>query len=223
VRHLADEENADADDETSGDDDAHARGPEDEKRRAHLAKLLSIRGKLTEDAVEALRGVFPLIFRAHLPRLLARLRRRGLMKEDAEDVVMVTFDAAFDEICAEGFQESLMAQLNRILKGKLLNFIRAKKRSRLSLGLPSSGSEPPVTGPDLERPSDRADLEGRLRGVLSDKLWEVVELVLLNQVDPAEAAAILGLPEGTVHSRLSRAKERLAKLAHRWVPPSKRK
>ncbi len=169
-------------------------------------------------------GVFRLIFRAHYAPLWGRLRRRGLRREDAEDLVLATLDAAFHEICAAGFQESLRAQLNRILKGRLLNFIRDKKRSPLSAGLPSSGSTPPAPGSlDFARAHDSAVLEEELRAVLSDKLFEVVDLVLLHEVDPAEAAAILGIAEGTVHSRLSRAKQRLGKLAHRWVPPSKRK
>jgi RNA polymerase sigma-70 factor (ECF subfamily) len=220
---LADEEDPDEDDDSSEDDDSPAPSPAEKKRRASLKKLLSIRRKLTKDEEAELREVFPLILRAHHPMLWSRLRRRGLLQQDAEDLVMATFHAAYCEIRDGCFKGSLSAQLNRILLGKLLNFIRRRKRSPFSQGLPSSGSEPAGSGPDFDRARDRADLEERLRALLSDKLWEVVELVLLNDVDAVEAAAILGIPEGTVHSRLGRAKEKLGKLAHRWVPPSKRK
>jgi RNA polymerase sigma-70 factor (ECF subfamily) len=220
---VDDAQHPDQDDDTSEDDGADAPSPADKARRERLAELLSIRRKLEPPEIAALRTVFPIIFRGHFYALWARLQRRGLGKEDAEDLVNRTFEDAFREICEEGFQGSMDARLNRIQKGRLLNLLRSRKRSPLSLGIPSS--DPALAGPqpDFDRARDREDLEKRVRPLLSDKHWEVVELVLLNGLEPAEAAEILGIAEGTVHSRLSRAKEKLAKLAHRWVPPSKRK
>lgn len=66
-----------------------------------------------------------------------------------------------------------------------------------------------------------ADEEGRTRalltavGELPDKLRAAVELVDLGELEYAEAAAVLGVPVGTVRSRLARARWRLAALLGR--------
>ena len=55
------------------------------------------------------------------------------------------------------------------------------------------------------------DLE-RALGELSDEQREVVLLVGLEQLSYQEAAGVLGIPPGTVMSRLSRGRERLREL-----------
>src|SRR5579871_6152974 len=126
--------------------------------------LLAIRWKPSDGELREIRGIFPLIYRAHVKRLWKRVRRRGLSKDEAEDLIQDTFGDAFKEILDAGFQEALTAQLNRILWGNLLNLLRTKKRCPLSVGLPSSGSQPvPKTGPEvliaraLDRVRDREE------------------------------------------------------------------
>ena len=219
----------DDDDDVPENDDARVLSPADKARRAYLARILAIRWKPSEEELREIRDIFPLIYRAHVERVWNRLRRRGLSKDEAKDLTQSIFTHAFKEVREAGFQEQLTAQLNRIVWGKLLNFLRDKKRCPLSIGLPSSGSEPvPKTGPEvliaraLDRVRDREELCVRLRAVLSDKLFMVVELRLLNDLPAAETAEALQITEDAVHARLSRAKIRLYKLAHWWVPPSKR-
>ena len=55
---------------------------------------------------------------------------------------------------------------------------------------------------------ERLDLEQAL-GRLSPALREVILLVCVEEMPYAEAAAVLGVPVGTVMSRLSRAREHL--------------
>jgi DNA-directed RNA polymerase specialized sigma24 family protein len=50
----------------------------------------------------------------------------------------------------------------------------------------------------------------------------VIETVLLNGLTHGDAAAVLGLPEGTVKSRLLAAKRELWTLVERMLPPSQR-
>jgi RNA polymerase sigma factor (sigma-70 family) len=58
---------------------------------------------------------------------------------------------------------------------------------------------------------ERLDLEQAL-GRLSPALREVILLVCVEEMAYAEAAAVLGVPVGTVMSRLSRAREQLKRL-----------
>jgi RNA polymerase sigma-70 factor, ECF subfamily len=50
----------------------------------------------------------------------------------------------------------------------------------------------------------------RLLDKLPTKLRDVVELVVWSECSMAEAARALGIPEGTVKSRLARARRQLA-------------
>jgi RNA polymerase sigma-70 factor (ECF subfamily) len=47
---------------------------------------------------------------------------------------------------------------------------------------------------------------------LSDKDKEILSLCVLEELSTADAAAILRVPAGTIKSRLSRARQRLAEL-----------
>src|SRR5262245_34230250 len=87
----------DDDDEVPENDDARALSPDDKARRAYLAKLLSIRRKPSDEELRKIRGVFPLIYRAHVKRLWKRLCRRGLSKDEATDLIQDTFEDAFKE------------------------------------------------------------------------------------------------------------------------------
>jgi hypothetical protein len=94
----------------------------------------------------------------------------------------------------------------------------AARRNRHSTGnLPSEVPMPDPPTPYWERAELKAVIDAELAG-LSDRFRSVVALCLIEGRTNSEAAAMLGVPVGTVDSRLSAARSRLqARLKRRGV------
>jgi RNA polymerase sigma-70 factor (ECF subfamily) len=198
-----------------------ARIPEAE-RRDRLTQLVLCRSKLSASEALLLREVFPEIAASHRDQVWSWLRRRDVLGPEAEDLMQETFLALYNHILEHGFPDSLAAMLQRITAGKLLNHRRTRGRAPESLGLPSSGSEKPRSGPDAERTLALRELAWRLVDQLSPEHQSVVEAVIFEGLSHRAAADVLALPEGTVKSRLIAAKRELLALAERLLPPSQR-
>jgi RNA polymerase sigma-70 factor, ECF subfamily len=197
------------------------RSPEAD-RREKLTQLVLCRRKLSASEAVLLREVFPAIIAAHSDEVWNWLRRRGLLRHEAEDLLQEAFFALHSHILEHGFPDNLAAMLQEITEGKFLNHLRVTRRSPVSLGLPSSGSEKPRSGPDAERTLALGELSRRLIEKLSPEHQRVIEAVIFNGLSQRDAAAVLDLPEGTVKSRLIAAKRELLALAEQLLPPSQR-
>lgn len=197
-------------------------GNSDEERQKRLTQLVLRRSKLSDDEAALLREVFPDILTTHHDLVWNRLRRRGLENHDAEDLQQEVFVALHTYILEHGFPDTLPGLLYRLTEGKLLNFLRTRKRAPLSVALPSSGSEKPRSSRDVERAMDVRELARHIFPQLSPEQQEVIETVVVNGLSHSEAAAVLGLPEGTVKSRLIAAKRALLRLAEPFLPASQR-
>jgi RNA polymerase sigma factor (sigma-70 family) len=134
----------------------------------------------------------------------------------AEDVVSLTFLEAWrarHRLSAEG--GDLVPWLLGIATNIHRNVARAARRHREALSrLPPREIAPDFTHETVGRMADAERLRAvraaaaRLRR--ADR--EVFALCVWSGLDHAAAAEALGVPEGTVRSRLSRARTRLAKL-----------
>ncbi|MBV9109098.1 MAG: sigma-70 family RNA polymerase sigma factor [Gemmatimonadetes bacterium] len=134
--------------------------------------------------------------------------------DDADDVGQETFIRFYRALGDFRGDASVKTYLRRIAVNLSLNAL--KRRRRFSLRFLSRDQAPePLPEPPVE---PRGELESReaqarVRAAidrLSPKHRPVVVLRMIEGCSTRETAEVLGLPEGTVLSRLSRAMEQLA-------------
>ena len=159
---------------------------------------------------------FGALFDLHHDRVFRQAIRLTSSIHDAEDVTAVVFLEAWR-------RRDAMSVVNGSVVGWLLvmtnfvfrNYARASRRYREGLQqLP-----PPEYAPDhadvvddrIDRDSRRAALRSAL-ATLPRRDQDILTLCVLEELSTAEAAEALGIAPGTVKSRLSRAKTRLAAL-----------
>lgn len=135
----------------------------------------------------------------------------------AEDVVSLTFLEAWRlrervDVHVDG---SLRPWLLGIATNVTRNVRRAARRHAVTLArLPKQQAEPDFADEVAGRIDDRerTALVRKALAALGKAEREVLALCVFSGLDYAEAAEALGVPVGTVRSRLSRARQRLRKL-----------
>jgi RNA polymerase sigma factor (sigma-70 family) len=157
------------------------------------------------------------IVRRHGPMVLAVCRRRLGHDADAEDAFQAVFLALARSAATIGRRESLPGWLYRV--AYLVSLKAAGRRARHPVAaLPKAEvpmTDPPTTAAEAD--DLKAVLDSELAS-LPDKFRAVVVLCLVEGRTNAEAAAVLGVPVGTVDSRLNTARARLrARLTRRGV------
>ena len=138
-------------------------------------------------------------------------------REEAEEAAQDAFVRAYRGLVSFSGQVPFQAWLYRIAVRTALNARRRRRRRRLleRLTPPSwfgSLASARTDAPDVE--VAKRDVRIRLRATidrLPRKLHEVVVLTYLDELACGEIAEILDIPEGTVKSRLHRAREKLQK------------
>ena len=159
---------------------------------------------------------FGQLFDLHRDRVFRQALRMTQSVHDAEDVTgMVFLEAWRRRESLRDVDGSAIAWLLVTANNVSRNFSRSSRRYRHVLaGLPL-----PEDAPDHSAAvDDRLDFDSRrvaLRGALarlSRRDQGVLSLCVIEELSTADAAAALKIPLGTVKSRLSRAKARLAAL-----------
>jgi RNA polymerase sigma-70 factor (ECF subfamily) len=138
-------------------------------------------------------------------------------RQEAEEVVSLTFLEAWRlRARIEPDGESLRPWLMGIAVNVVRNFSRSSRRHQAAMArLPGPEAVPDFADELAGRIDDAARLEavraafGKLRSGEQD----VVALCVWSGLDYASAAEALGIPVGTVRSRLSRARQKLRQLA----------
>jgi RNA polymerase sigma-70 factor (ECF subfamily) len=167
---------------------------------------------------------FAAIFDDHAPGLWRYLARQ-VEAAQAEDLVAETFLTAWS---ARGDYRPERGTARAWLYGIAVNLLRRHHRvqaqqQRMSQRL--SGHTAPDDGTE-DRVAERLDARTRLAGLtaaiaaLPDGDREVLLLNSLAGFDSREIATALGIPEGTVRSRLHRVRRALRAVAATTFPPT---
>jgi RNA polymerase sigma-70 factor (ECF subfamily) len=162
------------------------------------------------------------LLRQTLPAVLPRLRRfaRTLTHNaaDADDLTQNTIERALERASQwrapeahatpDQVEATVRSWMFGIMKNTWIDDLRARKRQRNA-----------IAGNDIDAVADGAHIaqDDRLSIVaamqrLPEEQQLAVSLVLIEGLSYAEAAEVLGIPVGTLTSRLSRGRETLASL-----------
>ena len=130
---------------------------------------------------------------------------------DAEDVVQETFAGAFRGLRGFRGHASVRTWLTRILVNQVARLCRSHRRQRtVSIGLALESVGDVVPG--AVAAEDRADIRMDVWAVLARLSEEHRIVIVLREMQGMsynEIAEVLGVPRGTVESRLFRAREKL--------------
>ncbi len=129
---------------------------------------------------------------------------------DAEDVVQETFAGAFQAMPDFEGRSSVRTWLSRILVKQAAKW-RRRREVRRTVALDAAA---PMPGPEQ---SLRIDVLGTLE-TLSPEHREVIALREFQGMSYEEIAEVLGVPRGTVESRLFRARQELRERLKAYLP-----
>ncbi len=151
---------------------------------------------------EALR----VLYERHAPWLMLRLRRRGADDPLAEEVIQDTFLAIWRKPKAHSGKGTVAAWIWGI---GIRRFIDRLRRNRALQPLPQDRGDLIVSAEDqVLLGVEFGDLAGAL-GRLSPELRAVVQATVLDGLTTREAAQLLGIPTGTIKTRMMRARAQL--------------
>jgi len=159
---------------------------------------------------------------SHTRKLYSLCYRFTGRAEEAEDLTQEIFIKVFQTLRSYNpSQGAFHTWLNRVARNHLVDHYRRTKKDRLTASLEdeSASLESRVTaspGPETRVESrEQRQLLQLCLNRLSPDLREAVILRDLQDLDYAEIAEVLGVPEGTVKSRINRGRLELARVLKR--------
>lgn len=141
-----------------------------------------------------------------LPRLRRFARSITFHREDADDLVQVALERALGR--SEQWQEGtrLDSWMFRIVKNAWVDEVRGRIRRDRVFAPEEEGEH---VGDDYAEAHQQRLAIRQAMALLSDDHRMVIGLVLVDGLPYKEAAEVLGIPMGTLTSRLARAREAL--------------
>jgi len=148
------------------------------------------------------------LVRRHGPMVLSVCQRRLGREDDAEDAFQAVFLALATSARSIGHSSSLAGWLYRV--AYLISLKAAGRRARLPATASLTAEVPMAeTSPTPWETKELKTVIDRELAGLPDKFRSVVVLCLIEGHTNVEAASVLGVPVGTIDSRLSTARRKL--------------
>ena len=146
---------------------------------------------------------------ALLPRMRRFARSITFHREDADDLVQVAMERALgrSEQYTEGTR--LDSWLFRIIRNAWIDEVRSRMRRDQVFAPEEEGEH---VGDDAAEAQQQRMAVQKAMSLLSEEHRMVIGLVLVDGLPYKEAAEVLGIPMGTLTSRLARARDALQKL-----------
>ena len=160
------------------------------------------------------------LLRAHTPKIYSLCYRFTGSSGDAEDLTQEVFIKVFRTLRSyDPLQAKFSTWVNRVARNHLVDHYRRTRNDRVTstlderMPIPDNSSR----GHPASRVESRERREKLQAGLsnLSPDLREAVILRDLQDLDYAEIAQILEVPEGTVKSRINRGRLELARVLKR--------
>jgi RNA polymerase sigma-70 factor (ECF subfamily) len=152
------------------------------------------------------RGALRILYRRHAPWLLIRLRRRCGDEQLVEEVIQDTFVAVWRKPASYGRRGEVAAWIWGIAIRRLIDRLRSQRQLE---PLPRARPDIIVSAEDqVLLGVEFGDLAWALSR-LSPELRAVVQATVLDGLTTREAAQLLGIPTGTVKTRMMRARAQL--------------
>lgn len=163
------------------------------------------------------RAAFELLVQRYSPplrRLLYTLLG-GSSREDMEDAEQEIFTELFLHLASFRFQSSFKTYFYRLARNRAIDILRRRRSrsTRLALLRGRLGTQPELSpGPEEALLAREAGARA-VSALLELNREERMLIVMKDSEDMAirDIAAVLGVPEGTVKSRLHRAREKLVR------------
>ena len=181
-----------------------------------LQMLIRAAQKGDEQAFEVLLGRFQTPIYRYVFAILGN-------RTDAEDVTQEVFIKLWRTLPRYRFDASFSTYLTKIAHHAAHDALRTRaRRSRVSsLDTPDDPDAEPLPIPDTDVQNDpveaylsqeKSEMLQRALLSLPDDMREIITLRAVQGLDYAQMAAVLSLPEGTIKSRLHRARNFLIKM-----------
>ncbi len=152
---------------------------------------------------------FRALYAAYAP-VVRRIVHRLCHENDLDDLVQLAFIKVYERLDSVRDESSIKAWVCQVAVNTARDQLRKKRRSAwLRFFAPAELPQPEHAVPGAEeRLASHEAVRGAL-ACLSPKLRETVVLFSIEELEIREISVILGVPEGTVKSRLSQAREKL--------------
>lgn len=167
--------------------------------------------ELLADHVRGDRYAFQIIVQRHRNRLYAVALRTVRDPDEAADALQDALISAFRAAASFRAEAQVTTWLHRIVVNACLDRLR-RKQSRPTAPLPEEGPGEPVDPRDaIEETNMSMVVEDALMKIPEDQRAAIV-LVDIQGYSIADAAQVLGVPEGTIKSRCARGRGKLARI-----------